>query len=542
MLLGRESKVIDPASSTRSSNPSSIRFVNEPSNTTAGAASAGMKPYMVVRLYKLPIKLVSTCRLAESFNIGPLGTGPYHSHHTHPSHQSLAQAQEHVGFIDVRVDYTLTATLQFKMSVSIDTTNLVVPLPRVGLQLCLDKKVYNNVAWYGQGPHECYPDRRESALKMLHSAPISSLYVPYLVPSENGNRTNVDWILLDHNQYEPTVLCQQQLSTAQPSMLHSVNFNQMGIMGSSEPKKHVTHASDYHTTSAHVPLITNALPSPQTTALMSLFDLHSPRLKSPPSRSQSPSRLLSVHKEHANETDAIATEDEEYENGEVQFVQVIEDAPLSLSITQSHLNDATTTTKPTSTSASLTTHSVLKNASTAPPRSLLNRGKTDNWDISPCQSPDVRKKEKDGLGLGLSKITTSTIARSDNIIKDSTNVYNSLKKETATATFRTNSPTRNINMTTTNNHSLAVDQTPKLRISSPTPFNFSAQYYTTEDLEQMSHSVMLEHFQRSWVSMNIDPFLMGVGGDDSWTACLHDEYLVKPQVYTYELFFDFYSS
>ena len=538
MLLGRESKVVDPSSAIAPSSHSSIRFTNDPLSTSSAASASHdvKKPYMVVRLYKLPIKLVSTCRLAESFNVGPLGTGPYHPHHTHPSHQSLAQAQEHIGFIDVRVDYALTASLQFKMSVSIDTTNLVVPLPRVGLQLCLDRKVYNNVTWYGQGPHECYPDRRESALKMLHSAPISSLYVPYLVPSENANRTNVDWILLDHNQHLPTYLCQQQQITSHqqhdnPLMLHSVNYNQMGIMGSSEPRKHVSHTSDHHTPP---PTATAVLPSPQTTALMSFFDLHSPRPKSPP-RSLSPSRL-SVHKEHANETD---------ETDQVHFVEVIEDAPLSLSL--SGLNN--TTAK----QASSLTHSVLKSAS-ATPRSLINR-KTDNWDISPCQSPDTRKKEKDVLAISKSTSTTtagsvpllsvSSASDSDNY---SSNVSTHLMKET-TATFHANSPTKNMNANTnsaltnvTNNHPLALDQTPKLRISSPTPFNFSAQYYTTEDLEQMSHSVMLEHFQRSWVSMNIDPFLMGVGGDDSWTACLHDEYLVKPQGYSYELFFDFYSS
>ena len=35
---------------------------------------------------------------------------------------------------------------------------------------------------------------------------------------------------------------------------------------------------------------------------------------------------------------------------------------------------------------------------------------------------------------------------------------------------------------------------------------------------------------RPFIAVNLDAALMGVGGDDSWTACVHDEFLITPPV------------
>jgi beta-galactosidase len=76
-----------------------------------------------------------------------------------------------------------------------------------------------------------------------------------------------------------------------------------------------------------------------------------------------------------------------------------------------------------------------------------------------------------------------------------------------------------------------------VRISAARSFHFSAQPVTTEDLSLASHSAVLECFPRPFLSVNVDPYLMGVGGDDSWTACVHDEYLLHGGVYAYDLDF-----
>ena len=66
-------------------------------------------------------------------------------------------------------------------------------------------------------------------------------------------------------------------------------------------------------------------------------------------------------------------------------------------------------------------------------------------------------------------------------------------------------------------------------------FDFSAQRYTTEDLALSTHSSTLELFPRPFIAVNVDPYMMGVGGDDGWTASVHGEYLLSPGIYTFDL-------
>ncbi|KAH8052528.1 glycosyl hydrolase [Aureococcus anophagefferens] len=69
------------------------------------------------------------------------------------------------------------------------------PLPRLGLALRLPPSV-GDVAWLGLGPHECYPDRKAAALFGAFGGTVDDLFVPYLRPSECGNRTGVERLAL----------------------------------------------------------------------------------------------------------------------------------------------------------------------------------------------------------------------------------------------------------------------------------------------------------------------------------------------------------
>lgn len=80
---------------------------------------------------------------------------------------------------------------------------------------------------------------------------------------------------------------------------------------------------------------------------------------------------------------------------------------------------------------------------------------------------------------------------------------------------------------------------PIVRISASVPLNFSAMPFTTDDLNSAMHSTELEAFPRPFTSVNVDPFLMGVGGDDSWSACVHEEFLLLPDKYSFDLDFSF---
>lgn len=67
-----------------------------------------------------------------------------------------------------------------------------------------------------------------------------------------------------------------------------------------------------------------------------------------------------------------------------------------------------------------------------------------------------------------------------------------------------------------------------MKISATRPFNFSAQCFTTEDLALCRHNTFLQSQSREFVCVNLDPYLMGLGGDDSWSKCVHEEHLIPP--------------
>jgi beta-galactosidase len=60
-------------------------------------------------------------------------------------------------------------------------------IPRVGVTFSVPQR-FSRVRWVGEGPHECYPDRRASAMYGTWESDPDEL--PYLVPQEFGLRTN----------------------------------------------------------------------------------------------------------------------------------------------------------------------------------------------------------------------------------------------------------------------------------------------------------------------------------------------------------------
>jgi beta-galactosidase len=72
----------------------------------------------------------------------------------------------------------------------------VVDLPRLGLVLQLVPG-FEHLRWYGRGPWENYGDRKRGALVDLHTSTVTAQYVPYILPQEHGNHTDVRWLALD---------------------------------------------------------------------------------------------------------------------------------------------------------------------------------------------------------------------------------------------------------------------------------------------------------------------------------------------------------
>ena len=69
------------------------------------------------------------------------------------------------------------------------------PLPRIGVVMRL-AGAFENLRWYGRGPHENYSDRKQSADMGIWKSTVSEQYVPYPRPQETGAKMDVPWLSL----------------------------------------------------------------------------------------------------------------------------------------------------------------------------------------------------------------------------------------------------------------------------------------------------------------------------------------------------------
>ena len=74
-------------------------------------------------------------------------------------------------------------------------------LPRFGMQLELSES-FDQVVYYGRGPHENYCDRNTSAFVDVYQSTVSDQYFEYIRPQESGYKTDTRWLIVenkDHN-------------------------------------------------------------------------------------------------------------------------------------------------------------------------------------------------------------------------------------------------------------------------------------------------------------------------------------------------------
>ena len=77
-----------------------------------------------------------------------------------------------------------------------DYPNRDVPwLARLGLDFSLPQDT-QQISWYGRGPWETYPDRKSGAKMGLYTKNLDDIKLPYIIPQDFDNRTDVKWTLL----------------------------------------------------------------------------------------------------------------------------------------------------------------------------------------------------------------------------------------------------------------------------------------------------------------------------------------------------------
>ena len=97
-------------------------------------------------------------------------------------------------------DYTTVYTILGSGDLFVDNTfakrsDALPELPRMGMNLHLPHS-FDAMTWFGRGPHENYGDRKTAADVGRYSGSVAEQYVPYIRPQENGNKTDVRWVVL----------------------------------------------------------------------------------------------------------------------------------------------------------------------------------------------------------------------------------------------------------------------------------------------------------------------------------------------------------
>jgi beta-galactosidase len=83
-------------------------------------------------------------------------------------------------------------------------------IPKVGMQMGIER-TYDNIEWFGRGPMENYIDKNYGADVGIYNLLIQKFRENYVVPQENGNRTDVRWMFLYNQQKDGLLIVADSL-------------------------------------------------------------------------------------------------------------------------------------------------------------------------------------------------------------------------------------------------------------------------------------------------------------------------------------------
>lgn len=112
---------------------------------------------------------------------------------------SLEAAGKFLGVVDGKV-VALDAESSFT-KIILDIKDQAAPM-RIGFTATLIDG-FEDVEWFGRGPHESYLDRHASAKVGLYQGSIAQQTVKYVRPQENGNKFQTRWMALKRKEADP---------------------------------------------------------------------------------------------------------------------------------------------------------------------------------------------------------------------------------------------------------------------------------------------------------------------------------------------------
>ncbi|MBN1863263.1 MAG: hypothetical protein JW808_00005, partial [Victivallales bacterium] len=139
---------------------------------------------------------------------------------------------------DPRLDIEHTQILTMTETQSIEVENIVkahksLPsLPRIGVVMSTAPG-FDSLRWFGRGPHENHIDRNAGAPVGLYHGTVEEQFVPYIMPQENANKTNVRWFELSNGKTKITFIADPLLEF---SARHFTSEDLFGALHTSELK------------------------------------------------------------------------------------------------------------------------------------------------------------------------------------------------------------------------------------------------------------------------------------------------------------------
>jgi beta-galactosidase len=91
--------------------------------------------------------------------------------------------------------YTLSPTGELVVENTVRLGKGIIDIPRVGVSLVLVPGL-EQLNWFGRGPWENYIDRKASAMIGHYTDTVTGQYLPYIMPQEHGQKTDVRWLTL----------------------------------------------------------------------------------------------------------------------------------------------------------------------------------------------------------------------------------------------------------------------------------------------------------------------------------------------------------
>ena len=95
--------------------------------------------------------------------------------------------------------YTISPDGSIAVANTFTVSKVCNDLPRLGVTMTLPAG-FEALQWFGRGPLENYVDRNRSSLVDLYESTVSGQYVPYVMPQEHGNHTDVRWVAVSNGE------------------------------------------------------------------------------------------------------------------------------------------------------------------------------------------------------------------------------------------------------------------------------------------------------------------------------------------------------